>query len=158
MNLLQRQVAAAPEAWAAAFALAAIAAVIGRWLLQLAGLPPEGPVKGLHRFHPLVSYLTASQRVEPTSPSLAAGAWSDPFDPPRFASAPPATRPAQAARVTAILISQERRVAIIDGRILSVGDALPGAARIEAIEPDQVIINRGGRREVLRLLPLAVVR
>ncbi len=157
MNLLERQVFVGPEAWATAFALAVIAALVGRWLVTLPALSSDASVNSLGKREPLVAYLTVSQRVEPTTPGLAAGAWSNPFDPPKFAFASPAAT-AQATRVTAILISQERRVAIVNDRIVSVGDALPGDARIEAIEPDQVIINRGGRREVLRLLPLAGIR
>jgi type II secretory pathway component PulC len=51
------------------------------------------------------------------------------------------------------LISQDRRLAIIGERILAVGDPLPGVGRVEAIEPDRVIISRNGRREILRLVP-----
>jgi hypothetical protein len=51
--------------------------------------------------------------------------------------------------VTSILISGDRRVARIDGRIVGVGDRV-GADVVESIEPGVVVLvtNKGGRRRV----------
>ena len=125
--------------------------------MTLAGFVPEGPPLSLARFHALTPYLAAPQQLTAQVPDWQAGSLPNPFDHPRYAVASPSTRPA-AARVTAILISQDRRLAIIDEQILSVSDPVPGAGRIEAIEPERVIISRNGRREILRLLPEARIR
>jgi hypothetical protein len=52
-----------------------------------------------------------------------------------------------------ILIGPQRRVAVINGRPLSVGDQI-GAAKVMAIEPGQVHLRRGSRTIVLELLPV----
>lgn len=51
-----------------------------------------------------------------------------------------------------ILIAPQRRVAVINGRPLSVGDRVSGA-KVVAIESDQVRLRRGSRDFVLELLP-----
>ena len=53
-------------------------------------------------------------------------------------------------RLEAILHSQARAVAIIDGKLLRVGDSLDGG-RIEAIDNDSVRFIRAGRSITLRL-------
>jgi hypothetical protein len=51
--------------------------------------------------------------------------------------------------VTSILISGDRRVARIDGRIVGVGDRV-GSDLVESIEPGVVVLvtDNGGRRRV----------
>lgn len=50
-----------------------------------------------------------------------------------------------------ILISPQRRVAVINGQPLSVGDRVDGA-QVLAVEPGQVRLRRGSREFVLKLL------
>ena len=52
-----------------------------------------------------------------------------------------------------ILIAPQRRVAVINGRPLSVGDQV-GGAKVMAIESGQVHLRRGSRTIVLELLPV----
>ena len=78
-------------------------------------------------------------------------------DPTRPYSATPvaATRtPAKAAafRVTAILVSQKRRVAIVNGRRVSEGDQVDGATVIEILA-DGLRLNLRGKEFTTRLLP-----
>jgi hypothetical protein len=98
--------------------------------------------------------------LSPVRPRGAAGfgfdeeSFDDPFEPPRSrpAAAPPApaiaagpshapaARPRHALVVSAILISDVRRVAVIDNALFAVGDRLPGGARVAAIEKDRVVV------------------
>jgi MSHA biogenesis protein MshK len=71
---------------------------------------------------------------------------------------PPADRvlgavPAEATialRLQAILRSGDRTSAVVDGKTLKVGDRL-GEARILAIRPHSVLIDRQGQQQELRL-------
>ena len=52
--------------------------------------------------------------------------------------------------VTAILISDSRRMAVVNEVLVSVGSSVPGGARIVAIEKDHVVlIEPGGARRVV---------
>lgn len=54
--------------------------------------------------------------------------------------------------VTAILISRDRRVAVIDEALVSVGSILPGGVRVTAIETDHVeIVAPSGTRRMLAI-------
>lgn len=71
---------------------------------------------------------------------------------PRIAP-PAATRPPEPGgswSVSAILITGERRVAVIDERVVAPGDTLDGGARVTAIERDHVVV-RDGRGRVRQL-------
>jgi len=52
--------------------------------------------------------------------------------------------------VSTIMITENRRVAVINGVLASVGTSLPGGARVLAIEPDHVVLSEAGgaRREI----------
>ena len=52
--------------------------------------------------------------------------------------------------VSTIMITENRRVAVINNALASVGTVLPGGARVLAIEPDHVVLveSNGARREV----------
>lgn len=55
-------------------------------------------------------------------------------------------------RVSAILVAENRRVAIVNDSAVSVGDPLPGGARVVEIELDFVVLRAAsGARTVLRL-------
>lgn len=58
-------------------------------------------------------------------------------------------------RLESVLIAAERRVAVINGRVVTVGDVVDGAA-VLSIEPEAVTLRRDGRELVLKLLPGSV--
>lgn len=59
-------------------------------------------------------------------------------------------RPAR--QLTAILIADDRPVAVIDGEVVNVGDNLPDGAKVASIRGDRVsLLERGGRWQVLTL-------
>ena len=54
--------------------------------------------------------------------------------------------------LTAILVSDDRRVAVIDDAAVSVGDVLPDGARVSAIQPSKVfVVDNKGRFHTLTL-------
>lgn len=72
------------------------------------------------------------------------------------AAAPTVSPSAGAQRLTAVLIADERRVAVIDDAAVSIGDVLRDGSRVSAIQPDRVwIIEKNGH---WRALTLARVR
>ncbi|MDX1455322.1 MAG: hypothetical protein R3217_07710 [Gammaproteobacteria bacterium] len=75
----------------------------------------------------------------------------DPMRPSSLASDSSADQPRRVSyRVQSIVVSPERRVAVINGRSLEEGEAL-GAARVVAIEAYEVIIEVDGQRRRLGL-------
>lgn len=52
--------------------------------------------------------------------------------------------------VSTIMITENRRVAVVNGVLAGVGTILPGGARVLAIEPDHVVLAEAGgaRREI----------
>lgn len=79
----------------------------------------------------------------------------DPTRPPQRFIAPAASSPVvtDSWQLGSILIAPQRRVAVINGRPLSVGDKV-GGAKVVAIEPGQVRLKRGSRVIMLDLLPV----
>jgi hypothetical protein len=65
----------------------------------------------------------------------------------------PTARPRHGGRhLTAILIADERRVAVIDESTVKVGDVLRDGARVSAIQPDRVwVVEKDGRWQMLTL-------
>lgn len=62
------------------------------------------------------------------------------------------TAPPGGPRLTAILVADERRVAVIDEETVTVGAMLRDGARVAAILPDRVwVAERNGRRHMLTL-------
>ena len=54
--------------------------------------------------------------------------------------------------VTAILITDTRRVAVVNEDLVTIGSTVRGGARVTAIERDHVVLTEpGGRRRVLRV-------
>ena len=84
-------------------------------------------------------------------------AHADPLlDPMRPPSVQAKTRTDNGAlKVTAILRSGERRVAIIDGNAMGEGDSV-GNATIDSIGVDEVHYTRAGRHETARLASAAM--
>lgn len=58
-------------------------------------------------------------------------------------------------RLQSVLISADRRVAVIDGRPIPLGGRV-GDATLVSIEPSEVTLQRGAARERLTLLPSAI--
>lgn len=90
---------------------------------------------------------------------LAADAREQPRDPTRpptqaevaawFGTGPQA-RERSPFRLQSILLAPQRRIAIIDGQRLRVGDTLADA-RVESIEPGRVVLARAGERIELHI-------
>lgn len=85
---------------------------------------------------------------------------SDPFETRRFGVAqdvaPQAAIPTVPSlagrRLTAVLIADERRVAVVDDAAVGVGDVLRDGARVAAIQPDRVfVVEKNGRWRTLTL-------
>jgi MSHA biogenesis protein MshK len=77
-----------------------------------------------------------------SAPGLAAEPLRDPTRP--YTPAERARESTPRFVVNAIIVSPERRVAILNGRRLTVGDSLDGATVI-AIEKDQLVLEIGGK-------------
>jgi MSHA biogenesis protein MshK len=87
---------------------------------------------------------------------------ADPTEPPaivrRAKERPGATADAEpvpvmsAPRLQSVLISSKRRIAVIDGETVKVGQRHRGAV-VASIEPTRVVLMRGKNREILRLYP-----
>jgi MSHA biogenesis protein MshK len=67
-----------------------------------------------------------------------------------FAGGQAAATPADAYRLQSVLLSPTRRVAVIDGRHVLVGESV-GNAEVTAIEPGRVELERDGETIVLRI-------
>lgn len=78
----------------------------------------------------------------------------DPTRPPQRFIAPVASGSVEPKswQLGSILIAPQRRVAVINGRPLSVGDRV-GGAKVIGIEPDRVRLRQGSKEFVLNLLP-----
>lgn len=93
-------------------------------------------------------------------PGLAQAQLRDPTEPPAVlrqaaagAQGPEAAAPVESApQLQSVLISQKRRVAVIDGATVRVGQRHRGAL-VASIAPTQVVLQRGSARQVLRLYP-----
>ena len=86
-----------------------------------------------------------------------AQALTDPTRPPTEplpSDAPTALAPADASkpRLQTILISPTRKLAVIDGRTVALGERF-GDARLVSISETAVVLKRGDKTETLRLLP-----
>lgn len=89
-----------------------------------------------------------------------AEAWAldDPMRPPHYTAAAKAAQPARKAEswtLNSILITAQRRVAVINGQRVEVG-AYVGSARVVAIEATQVRMQSGRRSLTLNLVPVNV--
>ena len=94
------------------------------------------------------------------APALAQPDLDDPMRPPGPRTQEPT--PSAGERIaglnlTSTVVAPNRRIAVIDGRRLRIGDAVAGA-RIVAIEPAAVRLRAEGRSYTLRLLPQTIKR
>lgn len=89
------------------------------------------------------------------SQAALAQALGDPMQPPAAASSSGARGEAQgetASRLQSVLISPRRRVAVIDGRAVGLGERV-GDATVVAIAESEVTLARGAERQTLKLHP-----
>jgi hypothetical protein len=86
-------------------------------------------------------------------------AWGrDPFELPPGVGLLKTTEEAESAndikshikKVTAILITDSRKVASINHKVVTIGDLIDGE-RVLEIKPDRVVLENGGRRHVIML-------
>ena len=100
------------------------------------------------------SQAQALQRLA-QAPERLAQALGDPMRPPAEASSPIARGEAQggtSSRLQSVLISPGRRVAVIDGRTVGIGERV-GDATLIAIAESEVTLQRGAERQTLKLHP-----
>lgn len=149
--------------WNAALLLASAAIALAASRLSAASeRRPAGGISASPEISPFIAPAGAAPAVPTFSQTVAV----DPFD-------PDAGKPAQAGvasgeptptvrsasgtlsserRLTAILIADERRVAVIDETTVSVGDVLRDGSQVSAIQPDRVwVVEKNGRWQVLTL-------
>jgi MSHA biogenesis protein MshK len=83
-----------------------------------------------------------------------AQALSDPMRPPAFAAPAGAGESSSSADLVlqSTLLSNGRRIAMIDGKPMKVGDRI-GSARIISIDPGTVTLREANKTRVLRLVP-----
>jgi MSHA biogenesis protein MshK len=86
--------------------------------------------------------------------SAFAQALSDPTRPPSFSgdSGRSAAAAAPASRLQSVLISPGRKLAVIDGRTVALGERI-GDATLFAIAPTEVTLQKGAGYQTLKLYP-----
>ena len=141
------------------------AAVGGKWAVDAARMKTGSPaaLPTIQELDSLRGYVVQTPPVaQQPAPTAAIGGYAfggaDPFakvarwDTPRYSAGAGGSSRAVPAGwvVSTILITENRRVAVINGAIASPGSVLPGGARVLSIEPDHVVIAEpgGARREV----------
>lgn len=108
------------------------------------------------------NYITP-MRADSAVPRFRRNVRTDPFESRQVAPEPsdvasqagvPTVRSSAAngRRLTAILVADERRVAVVDDAAVSVGSVLRDGARVAAIQPDRVfVVEKNGRWRTLTL-------
>lgn len=129
---------------------------VALWL-RFGALPavPSRPVRpDAESLERLAEYVKPVSQAGPVRGEVvwAGRAVEDPF----VSREPVPTRPQAAMtagrRLSAILISPARRVAIIDDRLVQPGDRLSGGTRVAEIQRDRVVlVAPDGTRQVLRM-------
>ena len=83
----------------------------------------------------------------------AAQALNDPTRPPNASAAgSPDAEPPPGMQLQSVLISQRRRLAIINGQTVALGDTV-GEAKVVKITETEVVLQKGSETEVLKLFP-----
>jgi hypothetical protein len=106
--------------------------------------PADTGVAAVKRLPPRVAApaRTAAAGVKPSGPPAEATAEGLPAEGPR---APSDRFPAAPLEVTSILWSADRKLAIVNGRILGVGDTIQGFEVVEVRQDAIIVRNRAGR-------------
>ena len=83
---------------------------------------------------------------------FADGVPRDPTQPPGYASSwPKATKSTKLPRLSSVLIGADRRLAVVDGRLMSEGEERSGM-KVWEIKPDRVVVSVSGQQRVTLLL------
>jgi MSHA biogenesis protein MshK len=98
--------------------------------------------------------LTLTLTLGPGQHLALAQALSDPMRPPAFANPASAGESSSGAGLVlqSTLLSKGRRIAMIDGKPMKVGDRI-GSARIISIDPGAVTLREANKTRVLQLYP-----
>ena len=103
-------------------------------------------------------YLILGLALSLTTFAIAAQQLRDPTRPPAGASKGTSTSGAAKSRARSgmvlqtVLISEDRRVAVISGRLMSVGDTISGF-RLTEIREGEVVMKKRSKTRTLRLFP-----
>jgi MSHA biogenesis protein MshK len=92
---------------------------------------------------PILASMASATQAQPLT---------DPMRPPAFDARGGGAESAQASRLQSTLLSHGRRLAIIDGQSVALGEKI-GDATVVDITPTQVLLRRGSETEALELLP-----
>lgn len=84
-----------------------------------------------------------------------ASAAAEMIDPTRPGGAPVMGHTAAARGLQSTIVSAERRLAVIDGKRVGIGDKIGGASVVE-IGPYHVVLKRGMERSTLKLQPYTI--
>jgi MSHA biogenesis protein MshK len=84
--------------------------------------------------------------------SAGAQALTDPTRPPNASAPAGAAQETGGPQLQSVLISPRRRLAIINGTMVSLGDML-GEAKVVKISETEVVLRKGEETEVLKLFP-----
>jgi MSHA biogenesis protein MshK len=89
-----------------------------------------------------------------SSPTQAAyaQALADPMRPPAVGEIGDNDRPVAPSRLQSVLLSPSRKLAVIDGKTVSLGATVDGATLV-AIRESEVVLQKGAERETLKLNP-----
>jgi len=127
--------------------LAAIWSVVGAFEARRAVVRGDAPLRALSRTD------SAGARVVPPSSIDSPAVRTDSAANnavARTVNAPTVRAANEGRQLTAVLIADERRVAVIDGIVVRVGDVLRDGSRVSAIQPTGVwIIEKNGTRRLL---------
>lgn len=85
----------------------------------------------------------------------AASAAAEIIDPTRPGGAPGVAQTAPARGLQSTIVSAERKLAVIDGKRVGIGDKIGGASVVE-IGPYHVVLKRGIERSTLKLQPYTI--
>ncbi len=130
--------------------------LLGLVLLGLGALPapPSRAVRpDADSLERLAGYLEPAVGPGPVRGEVSGpGGVVDPFVARQAAPEPARPGMERGRRLSAILISPARRVAIIDDRLVEPGDRLSGGTRVAEIQRDRVVLMEpDGTRQVLRM-------
>jgi len=85
--------------------------------------------------------------------SASAIAAQDPMRPPSWMTGSGTTKARnEKLNLQQILISSDRKSAVINNKLVNEGDSIKGA-KVKKIDRERVIVMRSGRRQILRLVP-----
>jgi hypothetical protein len=100
----------------------------------------------------MLSRFRVNVRIDPLEARQGFAEQSDIASAGGIPTVPSSARSSNGRGLTAILIADERRVAVIDEATVSVGDVLGNGARVAAIQPDRVfVVEKNGRWRTLTL-------